>query len=144
MERCGHFAVRGDIVDVFPVSETHPVRMEFFGDEIDSLRSFDEDSQRSIENFKEVMILPLSLKEEKDSILFDYLNKGLIIYDEPQRGEEGLKRFFKEERENRKRALSFHDMAVRGRKGNREIILSLLNRSLDDFRRKCTAGRASP
>lgn len=133
VERCGHFAVRGDIVDVFPVSETHPVRMEFFGDEIDSLRSFDEDSQRSIENFKEVMILPLSLKEEKDSILFDYLNKGLIIYDEPQRGEEGLKRFFKEERENRKRALSFHDMAVRGRKGNREIILSLLNRSLDDF-----------
>lgn len=134
VERCGHFAVRGDIVDIFPVSENHPVRMEFFGDEIDSIRSFDEDTQRSMENFDRVMILPMSVDEEKSSLLFDYLDHGLIIYDEPQRCEENLKRYFKEEKENRTRAVSFADMVKKGRKKeNKEVIFSLLNRSLSAF-----------
>ena len=133
VERCGHFAVRGDIVDIFPISEAHPLRIEFFGDEIDSIRSFDEDSQRSMERFEKAMVLPLSLKEEKKSILFDYLNGGLILYDEPQRSEENLNRYFKEEKENRGKAFSWNDMVRRGRKGNREIIFSLLNRSLTAF-----------
>ncbi|MGN0953750.1 MAG: transcription-repair coupling factor, partial [Dialister sp.] len=134
VERCGHFAVRGDIVDIFPVSEDHPVRMEFFGDEIDSIRSFDEDTQRSMENFDRVMILPMSVDEEKSSLLFDYLDHGLIIYDEPQRCEENLKRYFKEEKENRTRAVSFADMVKKGRKKeNKEVIFSLLNRSLSAF-----------
>lgn len=133
VERCGHFAVRGDIVDIFPISEAHPLRIEFFGDEIDSIRSFDEDSQRSMERFEKAMVLPLSLKEEKKSILFDYLNGGLILYDEPQRSEENLNRYFKEEKENRGKAFPWNDMVRRGRKGNREIIFSLLNRSLTAF-----------
>lgn len=133
VERCGHFAVRGDIVDIFPISEAHPLRIEFFGDEIDSIRSFDEDSQRSMERFEKAMVLPLSLKEEKKSILFDYLDGGLILYDEPQRSEENLNRYFKEENENRGKAFPWNDMVRRGRKGNREIIFSLLNRSLTAF-----------
>lgn len=133
VERCGHFAVRGDIVDIFPISEAHPLRIEFFGDEIDSIRSFDEDSQRSMERFEKAMVLPLSLKEEKKSILFDYLDGGLILYDEPQRSEENLNRYFKEEKENRGKAFPWNDMVRRGRKGNREIIFSLLNRSLTAF-----------
>ena len=133
VERCGHFAVRGDIVDIFPISEAHPLRIEFFGDEIDSIRSFDEDSQRSMERFEKAMVLPLSLKEEKKSILFDYLDGGLILYDEPQRSEENLNRYFKEEKENRGKAFPWNDMVRRGRKENREIIFSLLNRSLTAF-----------
>lgn len=134
VERCGHFAVRGDIVDIYPISEEHPLRVEFFGDEVDSIRSFDEDSQRSIEERKEALILPISSGAGKEAALMDYLQEGIILYDEPQRAEESLKRYFKEEKENRNHALSWEDLVKRGRKqGNKEVLLSLLNRSLTSF-----------
>ena len=40
VEQRGHFAVRGDILDIYPVNSDHPIRIEFFGDEIDTLRFF--------------------------------------------------------------------------------------------------------
>ncbi|WP_062296550.1 transcription-repair coupling factor [Demequina maris] len=49
VERRGEFAVRGGIVDVFPPTEPHPVRVEFFGDEVESLRSFSVADQRSLQ-----------------------------------------------------------------------------------------------
>ncbi len=52
------FAVRGDIVDVFSVSSLYPVRIEFFDDEIESIRSFDIASQTSIKELDELTILP--------------------------------------------------------------------------------------
>ncbi len=54
----GEFARRGGIVDVFPPSAPLPVRIEFFGDEIDSLRAFDPTDQRSVEPVKELTLLP--------------------------------------------------------------------------------------
>jgi len=45
----GHYAVRGGIIDVYPWQTALPVRLEFFGDEIESIRSYDPDSQRSVE-----------------------------------------------------------------------------------------------
>ncbi|EET61102.1 transcription-repair coupling factor [Marvinbryantia formatexigens DSM 14469] len=54
----GQFAVRGGIVDIFPLTEENPVRIELWGDEIDSIRSFDAESQRSIENLETVRIYP--------------------------------------------------------------------------------------
>ena len=63
-ERCaqaespGQFAVRGGIVDVFPFTEETPYRMELWGDEIDSIKSYDAQSQRSIENVDEVSFYP--------------------------------------------------------------------------------------
>ncbi len=54
----GEFARRGGIVDVFPPSAPLPVRMEFFGDEIDSLRAFDPTDQRSVQPVGEVTLLP--------------------------------------------------------------------------------------
>ncbi len=134
VERCGHFAVRGDIVDLFPVNETHPVRMEFWGDEIDSLRFFDEDTQRSLMNIKEETILPLFVKEDKTALLTDYVENGLIIYDEPQRAEEGLRRYFKEEKENKKRAYTWLETIQKARQvGHKEMALVLLNRELTGF-----------
>ncbi len=50
VERRGEFAVRGGIVDVFAPTDPHPVRIEFFGDEVDSLRSFSVADQRSLED----------------------------------------------------------------------------------------------
>ncbi len=58
VEGPGQFAVRGGILDVFPLTEENPVRIELWGDEVDSLRSFDVESQRSIENLEYVCIYP--------------------------------------------------------------------------------------
>jgi transcription-repair coupling factor (superfamily II helicase) len=56
----GEFARRGGIVDVFPPSAPLPVRIEFFGDEIDSLRSFDPTDQRTVGSLEEAALLPAS------------------------------------------------------------------------------------
>jgi len=58
VEGAGQFAARGGIVDVFPVGADHPVRVEFFDDEVDALRSFDVMNQRSIEALEKAQILP--------------------------------------------------------------------------------------
>ncbi len=54
----GEFAHRGGIVDVFPPSAALPIRIEFFGDEIDSMRAFDPTDQRSVDVVREVTLLP--------------------------------------------------------------------------------------
>ena len=50
VESRGQFSVRGGIIDIYPLTEECPCRVEFFGDEIDSIRYFDESTQRSIES----------------------------------------------------------------------------------------------
>ncbi|MCI5943854.1 MAG: transcription-repair coupling factor [Eubacterium sp.] len=60
VESPGEFSVRGDIVDIYPFTEENPIRLELWGDEVDSIRSFDIESQRSIENLESVRIYPAS------------------------------------------------------------------------------------
>ncbi len=67
----GVAARRGGIIDLWPPTAEHPVRIEFFGDEIDSLRSFDIATQRSIEKIRALEILPLN--REGDVLLADLL-----------------------------------------------------------------------
>ena len=54
----GEIAIRGGIMDVFPYAGTYPIRIEFFGDEIDSIREFDRHSQRSISRLKTARLVP--------------------------------------------------------------------------------------
>lgn len=54
----GQYSIRGGIIDIFPLTEELPVRIELWGDEIDSIRSFDPESQRSVEQMDEVEIFP--------------------------------------------------------------------------------------
>jgi len=56
--KTGEVGVRGFVFDIFPLGYDHPVRIEFFGDTIESIRLFDEDTQKSISNLKEVVIKP--------------------------------------------------------------------------------------
>jgi len=58
VERKGQFAVRGGIIDIFPIDTENAVRIEFFGDEIDSVRWFDTSTQRSVGRAEKVRILP--------------------------------------------------------------------------------------
>ena len=72
-ESAGEFTSRGGILDVFTPSMEDPVRIEFFDDEIDAIRSFDKETQRSISNLSEVTIVPASefvpLNSEKEKAL---------------------------------------------------------------------------
>ena len=60
VESAGQFAVRGGIIDIFPLTEENPYRIELWDDEVDSIRSFEAEGQRSIENVGSVRIYPAS------------------------------------------------------------------------------------
>ncbi len=59
VEGRGEFTVRGGIVDVYPLTTENPIRIEFWGDEIDSIRIFDAETQRTIDSVKEINIFPV-------------------------------------------------------------------------------------
>ncbi len=58
VENMGQFALRGGILDIFPLTEENPARIEMWGDEIDTIRTFDTESQKSIENVDGLVIYP--------------------------------------------------------------------------------------
>lgn len=106
VEMPGQFSVRGGIIDIYSLTEENPWRIELWGDEIDSIRSFDVQSQRSLENLNEITIYPACEdfgEEEKVSFL-DYLPKAetLIFLDEPNRLEENAKAVEEEFLQSRK------------------------------------------
>ena len=74
----GEFTVRGGIVDIFPAGEAHPVRLEFIGDTIETMRTYDPSTQRSILPIDQVAIVPLRdvLDDDRRATLFDYLARG--------------------------------------------------------------------
>ena len=98
VEQRGHFAVRGDIVDIFPVNEDKPVRIELFGDQVDTIRHFDEVSQRSIDSLETFNIAPFSMiSSDKLATLLSYGKQALLVIDEPLRVQEALKKYLKED-----------------------------------------------
>ncbi len=60
VEMVGQYAVRGGIVDVYPPEASYPVRVELFGDQVESMREFDPESQKSVQRVDEVLLLPLT------------------------------------------------------------------------------------
>jgi len=78
----GEMSVRGGIIDVYSPDKEHPLRIEFFGDEIESLRFFDVGTQLSVEEIHDVQICPAAEPEEGTNI-FDLLPECLILLDEP-------------------------------------------------------------
>jgi len=99
LERCGYervdtvvsvgqWSLRGGIVDVFSPSQAGPARLEFFGDDIESIRLFDPTSQRSVGTVDELLVLPLTPEDDAPSPsarLLDYLPAAApIIVDLPK------------------------------------------------------------
>ncbi len=78
----GEFSVRGGIVDVFSFSNDNPYRIEFFGNEVDSIRTFDVESQLSVDKQNKITIIPnlenKFINENRESFL-DYINDKTII-----------------------------------------------------------------
>ena len=79
----GEFSVRGGIVDVFSFSHDEPYRIEFFGDEVDSIRTFDIESQLSVKPLKKIQIIPniehKLLNETRQSFL-EYISSDTIVF----------------------------------------------------------------
>ena len=79
----GEFSVRGGIIDVFSFSNDNPYRIEFFGNEVDSIRSFDVETQLSIEKQKKIAIIPnvenKFFQENRESFL-EYINNQSVLF----------------------------------------------------------------
>jgi len=83
VDRPGQFARRGGIVDVFPLASAQPLRVEFFGDDIDSLRRFDLDTQRSVESLTACDLTPVavgqSVAPDTTTHLLRYLSPETLV-----------------------------------------------------------------
>jgi transcription-repair coupling factor (superfamily II helicase) len=80
----GQYALRGSIIDIFSYSSTHPHRIDFFGEEIESIRSFDIETQLSLEKTKKISLIP-NIQWEKERLIkrvsfFEYLPKNTTIW----------------------------------------------------------------
>lgn len=121
VEMVGDFSVRGGILDVFPPESTKPVRVEFFGDLIESMRRFDVDTQRSVLKVTDCTLLPLkemprtqeivdqlgeyalepgwefhaAKQRRRNHSLASMLHHPVIAWDEPEQISEGAVRFWR-------------------------------------------------
>lgn len=86
VEGVGQFAIRGGILDVFSPTSEFPVRIEFFDDEVDSIRLFDAVSQRTVEQIEATDIFPVKNQESEDVSFLEYLSENYLVFlEEPQR-----------------------------------------------------------
>ena len=93
----GQFALRGSILDVYSYSHEFPFRLDFFGDDIDSIRTFEVETQLSKERCNSVDIVPeLTSVEEKESILKFLPQDTLLVTKDPQFVRESIERIYQE------------------------------------------------
>ncbi|MCC6860800.1 MAG: transcription-repair coupling factor, partial [Bryobacterales bacterium] len=89
VEMVGEYSVRGGILDVFSPESAQPVRLEFYGDLIESIRRFDPQSQRSVLKVEDCLLLPLAdgtagTEVEMPGSLFEMLSRPVVLLDEPE------------------------------------------------------------
>jgi len=73
VQKTGEFSFRGSIIDLFPLNNTHPIRLDFFDDELESIKIFDVASQRTISKIKRVMLSPIN------ELFYNDENKNKVI-----------------------------------------------------------------
>jgi len=89
-EAPGQFSVRGGLIDVYPLNAAAPVRIDFFGDEIEALREFDPETQRSLRKLKKIVVAAGTPEDAgssafREGALFDYFPAGTrIVLAEPE------------------------------------------------------------
>jgi len=116
VETNGQFSIRGGIVDIFELTEENPYRIELWGDEVDSIRSFDVLSQRSVEKLNSITIYPATefvLEDERIHQGLDKLVKEAKIREEYFRGEhmpEEAHRIATQVRELKEQLLEFRNV----------------------------------
>ena len=89
---CGEFSVRGNIIDIFPFSENEPCRIDLWGDQIESIKLFDAESQRSLEEVERFEIFPGEGEHAGGASLLEYFSREntLIVFCDPGRSFENI------------------------------------------------------
>ncbi len=128
VERVGQFSVRGGIVDIFAINAASPVRLEYFDDEIDSLREFDALTKRSVKNISSVTIMPLAQTDTsgRPENFLSYLEgRGSVLFDEPMRIRDAIRTMVKENPDIKEKIFSWEEL-LQAAQGNRIIYMALL------------------
>jgi transcription-repair coupling factor (superfamily II helicase) len=95
VEERGEMSVRGGIMDIYPIDQELPLRIEFFGDQVDSIRTFDVQTQRSAHEVPEVVITPV--QGEGAGTIFEYLPSGTpVLLDSPLEVEHEAEEFWEQ------------------------------------------------
>lgn len=130
VDAIGQFSLRGDILDVFPINSNVAVRIEWFDNEIDAVRSFDVNNQRSLQALEEIKIAPLVLEESEEctASIFDYCApKTIIVVDEPVKIFELLEKLDKENKAHAEEL--FNKEEIIEQCGERGLLISALAHS---------------
>ena len=133
VENPGQFCVRGGIIDIFPLNELDPMRIEWLDDEIDSIRMFDAETQRSLSEIDEIKVMPLVSEETilRDNSVLNYMPDGArIIFDEPGKIDECIDEYIQN---IEKEAFSLNDFAEHLDKKIKTLSLSLLPTHFPEF-----------
>jgi transcription-repair coupling factor (superfamily II helicase) len=108
INKTGEIAIRGFVIDIFPINYENPIRIEYWGDTVDSIRFFDINTQLSLSEMEDIVIVPNTeflvndsydfLETHKDIVkhssvinILKYLNKPIVIYDNYSQIETGYK-----------------------------------------------------
>ena len=119
IDAIGKFSVHGGIVDIFPINEPTPYRVEFFGDEIYSIRAINFDTLRSGRKAQAVSILPIkNFSRSAESFLNCAGEDGTIIFDEPARIYEAIQNLIHEDAEIKKNIFTFEQLVKGSRAGS--------------------------
>jgi len=128
----GEFCVRGGIVDIYPVNSHKPYRIEFFDDEVDSIRWFDVDTQTSVGKVDKAEILPFDVFDDKyrKAMFTEFLpQKAVVIVDAPLKIREEIIKLAKENPDIKGRLFSWEEFLEKTAKVN-VIYLAMMLHSL--------------
>ena len=93
----GEYASRGMIVDIFPLNEEHPVRIEYLGNKIDKIKYFDEETQLSSNSIDKIIINAIDeIKTINNSSLYDYSDKGIVLFINKEQIDLSYKKIYEE------------------------------------------------
>ena len=119
IDAIGKFSVHGGIVDIFPINEPVPYRIEFFGDEIDSIRAINFETLRSGRKLHSISILPIkNFGKPTESFLNCAGEGGTVIFDEPARIYEAIQNLIHEDADIKKNIFAFGDLIKSSRAGS--------------------------
>lgn len=119
IDAIGKFSVHGGIVDIFPINEPTPCRIEFFDDEINSIRAIDFETLRSRKKIRSVTILPIKkFSDMSEPFLTCAGENGTIIFDEPARIFESIRNLTAENPDLKQKIFTFEQLVQSSRAGS--------------------------
>lgn len=140
IDAIGKFSVHGGIVDIFPINEPTPYRVEFFGDEVDSIRAVNFDTLRSGRKSKAVTILPIKISGKTSEPFTTCAGSdATIIFDEPARIYEAIQNLIHEDADIKKNIFTF-DQLLKNSRGGTLIHFELMLKNIHGLESSKTIG----